>query len=191
MQGEIETAHHLSQQQGKPVILPVRLGYRDPFAYPLSAYLNGINWAFWESSTDTPRLIQELMQAIAPDALSINTDHSRFELSLAPASSAATEIPRPMPSAQPVSLEMPEGTMDSESKFYVARSSDALARGTIERSGGVTIPIKGSRQMGKSSLLIRIKAKAETVGKKVAYLDFQLFDRSALTSCERFYRQFC
>lgn len=123
-QGEIETAHHLSQQQGKPVILPVRLAYRDPFAYPLSAYLNGINWAFWESSTDTPRLIQELMQAIAGDALSINTDHFRFELiSLAPAASAATEIPRPMPSAQPVSLEMPEGTMDPESRFYVARST--------------------------------------------------------------------
>lgn len=192
VQGEIETAHHLSQQQGKPVILPVRLAYRDPFAYPLSAYLNGINWAFWESSTDTPRLIQELMQAIAGDALSINTDHSRFELiSLAPAASAAAEIPRPMPSAQPVSLEMPEGTMDSESRFYVARSTDALARGTIERSGGVTISIKGPRQMGKSSLLIRIKAKAETVGKQVAYLDFQLFDRSALTEGDRFYRQFC
>lgn len=192
VQGEIETAHHLSQQQGKPVILPVRLAYRDPFAYPLSAYLNGINWAFWESSTDTPRLIQELMQAIAGDALSINTDHSRFELiSLAPAVNAAPEIPRPMPSAQPVSLEMPEGTMDSESRFYVARSSDALALSTIERAGGVTVPIKGPRQMGKSSLLIRIKAKAETVGKRVAYLDFQLFDRSALTEGDRFYRQFC
>ncbi len=192
VQGEIETAHHLSKQQGKPVILPVRLAYRDPFTYPLSAYLNGINWAFWESSADTPRLIQELMQAIAGDTLSINTDHSRFELiSLAPAASAAPEIPRPMPSAQPVSLEMPEGKMDSESRFYVVRSTDAFALSTIERLGGVTISIKGPRQMGKSSLLIRIKAKAETVGKQVAYLDFQLFDRSVLTEGDRFYRQFC
>jgi TIR domain/CHAT domain len=44
--GEIETAHHLSKEQGKPTILPIRLAYRDPFVYPLGAYLNGINWAF-------------------------------------------------------------------------------------------------------------------------------------------------
>lgn len=54
VRGEIETAHHLGKQHGKPMILPVRLAYREPFTYPLSAYLNGINWAFWESPADTP-----------------------------------------------------------------------------------------------------------------------------------------
>ena len=191
VRGEIETAHHLEKQQGKPVILPVRLAFRDPFTYPLSAYLNGINWAFWENPSDTPRLIRELMQAIAGDALSIRTDRSKADLITLPSPASEPEIPQPLPSAQPLSLEMPEGTMDPESGFYVERSTDQLALGTIERAGGVTITIKGPRQMGKSSLLIRTKAKAETLGKRVAYLDFQLFDRAALTEADRFYRQFC
>lgn len=192
VKGEIETAYHLGKQQGKPLILPVRLGYSEPFTYPLSAYLNGINWAFWESPADTPRLVQELMQAIAGNTLSITTDQAKTELTTrSVAATPEPQIPRPLPAAQPIALEMPEGTMDPESRFYVERSTDAIALSTIERSGGVTITIKGPRQMGKSSLLIRTKARAEAMGKRVAYLDFQLFDRSVLTDSDRFYRQFC
>ena len=109
-------------------------------------------------------------------------------------SSAANAIPRPLPAAQPVSLklslEMPEGTIDLESQFYVDRSVDAIALDTIGRQG-VTITIKGPRQMGKSSLLIRTMAAAAAAGKRVAFLDFQLFDKSALTDGDRFFRQFC
>ena len=195
VRGEIETAHQLCQAQGKPRILPIRLGYRDPFAYPLSQYLNGINWAFWERPADTDRLIQELRQAIAGQPLSIGTAQSKADLTAAQsASSAADSIPRPLPAAQPVSLklslEMPEGTMDLESQFYVDRSVDAIAIDTIGRQG-VTITIKGPRQMGKSSLLIRTMAAAAAAGKRVAFLDFQLFDKSALTDGDRFFRQFC
>ena len=192
VKGEIETAYHLGKQHGKPLILPVRLAYSEPFTYPLSAYLNGINWAFWESPADTPRLVQELLQAIAGNTLSITTDQAKTELTTRSiAAIPEMQIPRPRPAAQPVTLEMPEGTMDPESRFYVERSTDAIALSTIERSGGVTITIKGPRQMGKSSLLIRTKARAEAMGKRVAYLDFQLFDRSVLTDSDRFYRQFC
>lgn len=192
VKGEIETAYHFGKQQGKPLILPVRLAYSEPFTYPLSAYLNGIRWAFWESPADTTRLVQELIQAIAGNTLSITTDQSKTELTTrSVAATPEAQIPRPLPAAQPVALEMPEGTMDPESRFYVERSTDAVGLSTIERSGGVTITIKGPRQMGKSSLLIRTKARAEAMGKRVAYLDFQLFDRSVLTDSDRFYRQFC
>ncbi|MBV8884889.1 MAG: AAA-like domain-containing protein [Chroococcidiopsidaceae cyanobacterium CP_BM_RX_35] len=193
VKGEIEAAHHLRKQQGQPAILPVRLTYRDPFAYPLSAYLNGINWAFWENPADTPRLIQELGQAVAGGSLSIDTERSKTDLTQTTTSSpfSHSPIPPPLPAAQPLPLEMPEGTMDPESQFYVERAADVIALGTIERAEGVTITIKGPRQMGKSSLLIRTKARAETIGKRVVYLDFQLFDRSALAEGEHFYRQFC
>ena len=192
VRGEIETAHHLGKQQGKPVILPVRLAYQEPFTYPLSAYLNGINWAFWSTPADTSHLIQDLRQAIAGSALAITTDQDKTALTMRSISpNPVFSIPKPLPVAQPSSLEMPEGTMDPESQFYVERSTDAIALNTIERSGGVTITIKGPRQMGKSSLLIRTKAKAEAMGKRVVYLDFQLFDRAVLTESDRFYRQFC
>jgi hypothetical protein len=190
VKGEIQTAHRLKQQQGKPQILPVRLAYAADFTYPLSAYLNVINWAFWETEADTPHLIQELQQAIGGNTLSINTDLAKTALT-SRALIPLTNIPQPLPVAQPVLLEMPEGTMDAESRFYVERSTDAVALKTIDRAGGVTITIKGPRQMGKSSLLIRTKARAEEAGKRVAYLDFQLFDRSALQDADLFYRQFC
>jgi hypothetical protein len=64
VEAEIKTAHRLAKEQaGKPAILPVRLAYREPFQYPLSAYLDPINWAFWDCPTDTGRLIDELAQA--------------------------------------------------------------------------------------------------------------------------------
>lgn len=185
VRGEIETAHHLSKQQGRPTILPVRLAYQAAFAYPLSAYLNGINWAFWQSEADTPRLLEELQQAIAGQPLSIATDQSKIELT-EPA--PPTPYPPPLPAAQP--LEMPEGTMDLESGLYVERTGDAIALETIQRQG-VTITIKAPRQMGKSSLLIRTMAAAVQAGKRVVFLDFQLFDRTALTDSDRFFRQFC
>jgi hypothetical protein len=187
--GEIETAHRLMKESGQPKILPVRLGYKDPFVYPLSAYLNPINWALWEGEADTERLIEELRQAIAGSALSIATESSKQQLT-ATADPAAAAVPRPHPSAQPVRLEAAEGTMDPESRFYVERSSDPIALMAIAQTG-VTITIKGPRQMGKSSLLMRVIDTAMKGGKQVAFLDFQLFDQEVLNSADLFYRQFC
>ena len=188
--GEIETAHHLAKKQaGKPIILPIRLAYREPFVYPLSAYLNGINWAFWETAADTPRLLQELLQAIGGRRLSVNTDAAKADLVQRVETPA---MPPPLPSAQLTPLEMPEGTMNPESRFYVERPNDAIALSTIQQTGkGVTITIKGPRQMGKSSLLVRTIDAAVSAGKRVAFLDFQLFDKTALTNPEPFFRQFC
>jgi hypothetical protein len=189
--GEIETAHHQGKLQGKPMILPIRLAYREAFAYPLSAYLNGINWAFWDSPADTDRLVEELKRAIAGQPLSIRSEQLKTDLiESGPPFEPMAGLPLPMPAAQPV-LEMPEGTMDLESRFYVAREkTDAIALDTIRRQG-VTITIKGPRQMGKSSLLIRTMAAARDAGKRVAFLDFQLFNKAALTDVDLFFRQFC
>ena len=188
VEAEIRMAHNLAQLQGgKPGILPVRLAYREPFQYPLSAYLNDINWAFWQGMEDTPRLIAELNQAICGGQLSIGAIQAKADILQ---SLPSPSLAMPFPSAQPISLEMPEGTMDCESKFYVERSSDPLALEAIKRQG-VTITIKGPRQMGKSSLLIRTIDAAVAAGKRVAFLDFQLFDKATLKNADSFFRQFC
>src|SRR5215471_14129258 len=85
---------------------------------------------------------------------------------------------------------MSEGTMDPQSTFYVERPSDHTALTAIERQG-ITISIKAPRQMGKSSLLMRIVDAAIRQGKRVALLDFQLFEKAALTDANTFFRQFC
>jgi len=185
--GEIETAHHLAKEQGgRPAILPVRLAYSEPFQYPLSAYLNPINWALWQSHEDTSRIIEELIQAISGGALTID-EQSKADLIQI---SEPQPIPVPLASAQPVRLEAPEGTMDPQSDFYIERPGDQIALGAIERQG-VTITIKGPRQMGKSSLLIRTIDAAAKADKRVVFLDFQLFDKSTLADADTFFRQFC
>ena len=185
---EVRLAHKLAAEQaGRPLILPVRLDYREPFPYPLSQYLDPINWAFWAGHGDTPRLIQELQGAIAGGELSVAGEAAKKALLY---TSPPDQIPQPSASAQPVALEMPEGTMDPESEFYVERPCDTVAVETIQQQG-VTITIKGPRQMGKSSLLIRTIQAAQTAGKEVVFLDFQLFGKDALTDAELFFRQFC
>ncbi|KST67515.1 AAA-like domain-containing protein [Mastigocoleus testarum] len=187
---EIRMAHEFAQVQGgNPQILPVRLNYSDPFQYPLGAYLNKINWAFWQDASDTPRLIEELKQAVAGNQLTIDKLPRKAELSQE-SESEPSSVPRPFPSAQPLPLEMPSGTMDTSSAFYVKRPTDAIAQRIIQRRG-VTITIKGPRQVGKSSLLIRTIDAAVQAGKRVAFLDFQLFDKVALDNPEVFFRRFC
>ncbi|MEO0516480.1 MAG: AAA-like domain-containing protein [Cyanobacteria bacterium P01_A01_bin.116] len=190
---EVSLAHELYKTNGtKPRILPVRLAYEQPFQYPLSAYLAAINWASWQGEADTAGLIDELERAIAGETLS----KSKLAKPIAESSSA---IPKPTPAAQPHRsthrrpsvLDLPEGTMDVASAFYVARPADGIALETVGRPNGVTITIKGPRQMGKSSLLNRVMAKAVDAGKQVAFLDFQLFDREALQNADAFYQQFC
>ncbi|BAZ20598.1 hypothetical protein NIES4073_14740 [Kalymmatonema gypsitolerans NIES-4073] len=187
VQWEISLAVELAQLQGgKPVILPVRLAYREAFPHPLSIYLNHINWAFWESPQDTPRLIEELRQAINGGSLSINQQAKTHLLKI----SEPEQLLPPTPFAQPVELEMPSGTMKPVSAFYVERNADAIALRTIVQLG-VTIPIKGPRQVGKSSLLMRIIQAARNAGKRVAYLDFQQLNNSVLNDEEGFFRHFC
>ena len=196
VQVELSLAHEMARSQGHPAILPVRLAYREPFQYPLSAYLDPINWAFWEGPADTPALIDELQRALAGAALSINTPQGKADILKV---QSPGKLPRPSPSAQPqalghrpaaVPLELPEGTMMPDSQFYVSRPFDQVAMRTVQQQG-VTITIKGPRQMGKSSLLTRVMAAAQATDKQVAFLDFQLFDKAALADADTFFPEFC
>jgi TIR domain/CHAT domain len=107
VRGEVETAHRLGQEQGRPTILPVRLAYQEAFAYPLSAFLNGIHWATWENAADTDGLVEALRRAIAglPGA------DGEGEPIVAGRTEAQADggLPFPFPAAQ---LEPPEGTME-------------------------------------------------------------------------------
>jgi hypothetical protein len=183
--GEVELAHKLKESQGHPVILPVRVAFRGHFEYPLSAYLNPINWARWDGEVDTAGLIEELSRSLSGQGLPIGPS----ELSSEPAA-ADVCLPPPLPAAQPSMLELPEGTMDPESKFYISRATDAAALQVIERKG-VTLTIRGSRQMGKSSLLIRTLKRARLADKRTILLDFQLLGSDAVRSADVFFRQFC
>jgi hypothetical protein len=180
---EIRIAHRIRKTRGgKPGILPIRVAYTEPFDYPLNAYLDHLNWATWGSEADTEPLIKELLAAIRGGKLSIAGGPVK--------SSSFKGLPRPHHSADPVRLELPHGTMDPESRFYIEREGDALCRADIKRQG-VTITIKAPRQLGKSSLLVRTIEHAVAADKAVAFLDFQLLDCDTLESPEDFFRNLC
>lgn len=190
---EVELAHTLERAQGKPLILPVRVDYRAPFPYPLSAYLDGRQWAFWQGDEDTLALIAVLRRALEGGTLPLQSASEKIGV-LRPSRGEALTSPPAM--AQPTQftriapLEQPEGTMTLDSRFYIERASDRQAIESMANPG-VTLTIKGPRQVGKSSLLMRVIDAAAVAGKRVAFLDFQLFDRAALASPDLFFRQFC
>lgn len=189
---EVAIAHQLGRfQGGRPAIMPVRVAYHTPFSYPLSTYLNPLDWALWERDSDTPVLLDALADALDGGTLPLDTEAKKSAILQVPAAS----MPPPVPFAAPalmaaLPLELPEGTMGSESHFYVVRATDPPALESIQRQG-VTVTIKGPRQMGKSSLLARVMTAAQAAGKQVAFLDFQFFDQAALTNADTFFRQFC
>jgi hypothetical protein len=188
VEAEIHTAQQLAKTRGgKPKILPVRVAYAEPFEYPLSAYLDHLNWAAWNSAADTEPLIRELLAAIDGGELSVAGGAVKPDIAT-PA--AFPPLPRPRHSADPLRLELPGGTMDAESEFYIERAGDALCQTDICRQG-VTITIKAPRQLGKSSLLVRTLEGAATAGKVVAFLDFQLLDCGTLERPEAFFAHFC
>ena len=192
--GEVETAQRLQKHQGRPRILPVRVAYRELLPYPLSAYLNPINWALWDTPADTPRLLEELERAMAGEEQA-NAAAEIGPAAPAPIPAPATTPPLqqfqpPSPQASVAPLEPAEGTMDVESGFYIEREGDGVVRRALERQG-VTITIKGPRQMGKSSLLMRVIQRAQAAGREVVYLDLQQFDQEVLAEADRFYIQFC
>ena len=192
---EIAFAHTLSQAQGRPRILPVRVAFRAPFAYPLSEYFDPLQWAFWDNTDDTPALLAALRRALAGGALPWRNDSDKSTLLQPDLQPSAPPAQAPLPGGRrpALQLEPPEGSMAAESQFYITRASDTAAVAVVARTHGhgATLTIKGPRQMGKSSLLLRVAEAAANAGKQVALLDFQFFEQEALQNADVFFRQFC
>lgn len=107
---EVETAREFGKK-----ILPVRVAFDEALVYPLSAYLNSLQWALWEKDTDTPKLIDALQQAVSGGELSAATP-------LTPAPVKKADAPPAASASIPIrDLGSPEGTMPLESPFYIER----------------------------------------------------------------------
>lgn len=72
-------------------------------------------------------------------------------------------------------LQPETGTVSLDSPFYIRRDVDGQIEERL-RGRGTTILLRGARQVGKSSLLVRAAATAESAGRRVSRIDFQLMD---------------
>ena len=186
--GEVRTAKRLRDQLGKPVILPIRINLPldDSLNYELRSILQTIQQKSWHSEADTPPLVAEILAMISAGAVPApldNNEHTR--------TTTVTPLLKNRPPLPVADLESPSGTMPLASKFYIKREPwDTRCLQEIENRGGL-VRIKAPRQMGKTSLLARIRDHAAHLDYRTVTLDFLETDEQTFTDSSRFLKRFC
>jgi hypothetical protein len=180
VQGEIRRAHQRRKSDGTPLTVPIRIKYDGSLGYELDGLLARLQYVRWNSIADSQRILDILLRIASGGDGSPGAAPS--QKSDPPALPAASD--RPMPAADPrivrVSAEDPRvvrapgGTISPNDPFYVEGPSDGLVRERAALAGD-TVVIKGPRQMGKSSLLIRYLMACRDNGKRLCLVDFQQF----------------
>jgi AAA-like domain len=91
----------------------------------------------------------------------------------------------------PDSLEFPSDAVPLQSKLYIERPPvEERAFAEVNRPGSL-IRIKAPRQMGKTSLVLRILAHAKQSGLRPVMVNFQQAENPVLSDLSRFLRWFC
>ncbi len=154
---EIQLAHSFAERQGgKPRILPVRLQFHAELPDALHSVLDGLNYALWENTADTERILGDLGRALQ----------------------APRDAFRRTPNLEPVG-----GALPIDSKFYIVRPTDREFFAAVERHDSIIL-VKGARQMGKTSLTARGLQQARKGGARVVLTDFQKLNAAHLQSAE-------
>jgi len=191
---EVKLAHQLVKKRGKRfIILPIRVDFIGELPYDLAAYLDRIHYALWRKEEDSQDIARQVLAAIER--------HEQLPLKKEPAEpgeedvsavglqglfDATDAIGAPLPKADPrviPQLELETGTIKLDSPFYVKRKADREIIEQIQKKGA-TVIVKGPRQMGKSSLLVRAQAEAKKHQQQCCYLDFQFIDPVHLTGLD-------
>ncbi len=173
----------MEKQETRITLLPIRVGYTEPLPYPLDKYADGKHYALWMAPKDTPALLEALRAAIETGS------PLRYS---SPISTTITEYDTPLTLPKPaVRPPSQGGAIPVDSHYYIRRRADKDAESTIETIGGATISIIGPRQIGKSSLLIRIINKAAQLGKHTVFMDLQDYEKTMLRDMSAFYRELC
>ncbi|MDZ8242100.1 MAG: AAA-like domain-containing protein [Nostoc sp. ChiQUE01a] len=93
--------------------------------------------------------------------------------------------------ATAISLEFPSGPVSLNSRFYISRPPiEEVAYAEITQPGSV-ISIKAPKKMGKSSLVLRLLARAKKQHFRTVSLDFQQADKTVFANLDKFLRWFC
>lgn len=120
-------------------------------------------------------------------------DEKRSGITVAPRSSSpspAASSRRPPSSLSPTS-ELPGGVVSHRSPYYVTRPGiEDACLDEVEKTGAL-IRIKGPRQMGKTSLMMRILDHAAASGARAVNIDLRMADGEILSDLNRLLRWLC
>ncbi len=160
----------------RTTILPVRVQYpfSEPLPYLLSIYLRAIHQEYWESEEDTASIVERILDMVADH---INEEHVIR-------GTGGTQKTTPQPYFDPRNLIIPGGALDIDSDFYIWRQADEDVLNEVHKSRGI-VTLRGPRQMGKTSLIVRVYAFMDSVKKRSqndskknirpVFIDFQAF----------------
>ena len=109
---------------------------------------------------------------------------------IAAASTSPPVTPSPIPPSS-VELEEVGGQVPLESIFYVNRPPLEERCFAALAKPGALVRIKAPRQMGKSSLMLRMMQSARERGEQAAVLNFQYAERDCLANLDLFLQWFC
>jgi hypothetical protein len=119
-----------------------------------------------------------------------------FQLTLEPSDYGYPKVPEDLPleadPAEPVTEpELPEGQVPLHSKFYMERPPVESESYKAILQPGALVRIKGSRRMGKTSLMARILDYAAQQQYQTVLVSFQLADRDVFQDLNRLLQWFC
>ncbi|MGH8547033.1 MAG: AAA-like domain-containing protein [Methylococcales bacterium] len=185
---EIKLAHEL-KRRGSLRILPIRVDFTGALPYDLGGYLNPLQYAIWEVGKHPAEIASAIRRAILGTA-ELPLDGRSEEDGDTPEQmkeldEATEQRGAPLPQVDPrvLALALERGTMRRDSPFYVRRATDDEMDRQLPRIGTTGI-VKGARQMGKSSLLVRAAAQAKSQGNRVCSIDFQSIDETRFATLD-------
>ena len=175
---EVMIARELAQQRnGVPIILPIRINlpFSEPLPYHLSAYLRTIQQERWNGEEDTARLTDQLLDILAEQAGW--TDGEQDE------ASGGVRQEAPQPYFDPRDLLIPGGALEVGWSLYIMRDADEEVVSAVRRKRAL-VTVRGPRQTGKTSLIMRVYAamrgsSEEESQLRTAFIDFQALPSSA------------
>lgn len=113
---------------------------------------------------------------------------SELQNTLTPSVPMQSEISRP---SNGYRLEMPEGAVPLNSIFYVERlPQETYCQEEISRPHAM-IRLKAPRQMGKTSIIVRLLHQAEQQGDRTVYLSLEQIMEQAWSDADRLLAWFC
>ncbi|MCY2995509.1 MAG: AAA-like domain-containing protein [Planctomycetota bacterium] len=187
VQTEVRLAQVHRRATGSPRTIPVRVRYFGPLEYELDLYLGRLQYVSWNGPDESDRVHHEILRAMATEPA------AQLEPQVRPAAppepAAAGALNRPLKAQDTRSASVPGGTIAHSDPHYVSRKVDEVVVHCAAEAGH-TLVIKGPRQMGKSSLLLHYLSECQKAGKKIAFVDFNIFSHEDLSGYATFLSRF-
>jgi len=179
---EIRRGARYREANGHPKILPVRLAAKVELPYDVGARVNRVQALKWLAAGDEQAIAAKLHAVLSGGlALSEDAEPPATKADALSADGAAApagqQISCPLPSFDASwlkDLNAQGGPVRLESPFYVSRAQDETCKQRIAERGR-TLLVRGSRQIGKTSLVARLYQHAFDHKVRCVYLDFRAF----------------